>query len=110
MRNESHHNPQSVTLRGAQKNKLRGLAMSLKPALVLGKQGLSEAVIREFEIRFDREELIKVKLLGDRIDRKETAALIEEKTGAILAGLVGSSAAFYRQNPDPKKRIFKNPR
>lgn len=98
-----------MDLKGAQKKKLRGLAMSLKPALVLGKQGLSEAVLNEFNFRLDREELIKVKLLGDRSDRKVTAALIEEKTGAILAGLVGSSAAFYRQHSDPKKRIIKIP-
>jgi RNA-binding protein len=48
-----------------QRKYLKGLAHSLKPVVMIGAQGLTEAVIRETGVALAAHELIKVRVLGD---------------------------------------------
>jgi RNA-binding protein len=100
--------PRSVTqlmsLSSSQKRYLRGLAHSLKPVIMVGNKGVSDALIAEFSIALDDHELIKVKLAGD--DREERAAQIAKLADAAHAELVqsiGKVACFYRRNADKPK-------
>lgn len=93
-------------LTGKQKKYLRGLAHGMKPVVQIGWKGLSASLIRALEEALDTHELIKVKFIDFKEkDRKE--ALIEEivrRTGADLTGVIGNTAQFYREHPDPEKR------
>ncbi len=94
----------NVELRGTQRKFLRGLAHELRPAVHVGKEGLSGPVLQSIEEAFSRQELIKVKLAGDRIERKGLATTVDEALGCSCVGLIGSVAIFYRQHPDAEKR------
>ncbi|HPC82830.1 MAG TPA: YhbY family RNA-binding protein [Thermoanaerobaculaceae bacterium] len=93
-----------MELRGSQRKHLRGLAHELRPAVQVGKEGLSGAVLAAVEDAFAQLELIKVKLAGDRRERASMATTIEESLGCACVGLIGSIGIFYRRHPDPEKR------
>lgn len=86
-------------LTSKQRRMLKGLAHPLKPIVLLGNNGLTDAVIEETERALTDHELIKVKLRGSE-DREEDAAEIARRTGAELIGIIGLVAIFFRANPD----------
>ena len=93
-----------MSLSSSQKRYLRGLAHSLKPVIMVGNKGVSDALVAEFSIALDDHELIKVKLAGD--DRDERAAQIArlaEAGHAELVQSIGKVACFYRRNADKPK-------
>jgi RNA-binding protein len=86
-------------LTGKQKSKLRGMAMNLKPVVTIGKQGLTESVVKELSFALLRFELVKVRVEAENREAREAVmAGIAEKTGSILCGTVGGTASFYRQS------------
>jgi RNA-binding protein len=90
-----------MPLKSSQKRYLRGLAHALKPIIMVGGKGVSDALIAEFSIALDDHELVKVKLAGD--DREQRAAQIGKLAEAAHAELVqsiGKTACFYRRNAD----------
>jgi len=93
-----------MSLTSSQIRYLRGIAHSLKPVIMTGNKGLTDAVIKELGIALDHHELIKVKLGSeDRDERRAQIASLSERTGAELVQSIGRVACFYRQNPDQPK-------
>lgn len=93
-----------MELTSAQRSHLRRLAHGLAPAVLVGRQGVTEAVLAEIDDALEARELIKVKLPGDRDERRAMADGIAARTDAAIAGLIGRMAILYRRNPDPDKR------
>ncbi|MBM4313392.1 MAG: ribosome assembly RNA-binding protein YhbY [Deltaproteobacteria bacterium] len=92
------------TLKGFQKKHLKGLAHGLKPVVQIGKEGITEGVIRAVDEGLRRHELIKIKFT-DFKDRKEGLTReIEIKTGSERVGMIGHMAILYRPQTDPEKR------
>jgi RNA-binding protein len=91
-------------LKGSQRKYLRGAAHSYKPVVQIGKEGLSESVIRAIDTALEAHELIKVKIAADRDEREEFVPLIEARVSCECVGTVGRIAILYRENPDPEKR------
>ena len=96
-----------MDLNERQKSHLRGLAHPLKPVVMVGQAGLSEAVVKEIGLALDCHELIKVKLAGaERSERQSMVAAIAERAGADSILSIGQMAVFYRPKPQKKgKRI-----
>jgi len=79
-----------------------------RPDVIVGKNGVSEGVIREIMNRLKREEIIKVKLLrssleAEELDRRSMARLIAERTGAKLVSIRGRTIILYK----PKRPTLK---
>ena len=91
-------------LTGAQRKHLRGLAHGYRPAVYIGKEGLSDGVVRSVDLAIEANELIKVKISADRDARAELIPVLEERTNSECVGAVGHMAIFYRRQPDPEKR------
>ena len=91
-------------LKGSQRKYLRGLAHSYKPLVQIGKEGLSESVIRAIDTALGAHELIKVKIAAERDEREQTVPIIEERLNCECVGTVGRMAILYREHPDPEKR------
>lgn len=95
-----------TSLKGFQKKYLRGLAHSLKPVVQIGREGITEGVIRAIDECLFRHELIKVKFT-DFKEKGQKEALTGEfagKTGSELVGMIGHTAILYRRQTDPEKR------
>ncbi len=76
---------------------LRGLAHTLNPVVMIGNQGLTEAVFKEIDLNLTAHELIKVQVAGDdRELRKTLLTTIAEKMQAIAVHHIGKQLVFYR--------------
>ncbi len=92
------------TLTPAQRSFLRSRAHALKPVVVTGQAGLTDAVLDEIERCLAHHELIKIKLnFEDRRIRRQQAEIICRKTGSHGVQHIGRMAVLYR--PAVKPRI-----
>jgi RNA-binding protein len=82
------------------RKKLKAEAHALKPVVMIGQSGLTDAVLAEIELALDTHELIKVKIRAEREDRREISEKICLSTGAELIQAIGQIAVIYRLNPD----------
>jgi RNA-binding protein len=83
----------------AQKKKLKTQAHSLKPVIIVGQAGLTDAVLAETEIALNTHELIKVKIRAERDERNQISEKMCVTTGATLIQNIGQIAVIYRMNP-----------
>lgn len=87
-----------------QRKYLKALAHSLKPVVMIGAQGLSEAVIRETGVALAAHELIKVRVLGDdRAAREAWFTQLCEACGAAPVQHIGKLLLLYK--PAEKAKI-----
>jgi RNA-binding protein len=93
-----------MSLKGSEKKHLRGLAHGLKPLVQVGKKGVTGEIIASVDLALGDHELIKVRFLEFKGEKRALSETIAEKTGSELAGLIGNVAVFFRQHPDPAKR------
>ncbi|HUR56865.1 MAG TPA: YhbY family RNA-binding protein [Opitutaceae bacterium] len=92
-------------LTGAQRSHLRGLGQKLEPALKLGRGGLTPAFYTELQRLLRKHELVKLRFLGaDREERTALSTQIADEGRCICVGVLGNTALFYRQHPEPKER------
>ena len=88
-----------------QKKYLRGLGHALKPVVMVGESGLTDAVRAEFESSLEHHELVKIRVkVGDREQRDKIILSLCETANAELVQRIGNMALLFRENPE-KKRI-----
>lgn len=82
---------------------LKALAHNLSPVVMIGVNGLTEAVLKEININLQAHELIKIKVLG--ADRDFRSTLIKDiclASNSILVQHIGKLIIIYRQAEKPK--------
>ncbi len=88
-----------MNLSTKQKQHLKGLAHNLKPVVLMGSNGLTEAVIAEIELALNHHELIKVKVASEDRDTKHlTVDAIVRETKAEKVQVIGKTLVLYRQS------------
>lgn len=93
------------TLSGKALRHLRGLGHALDPVIAVGKNGVTESLVKETAVALERHELVKVRVLQEApVDRHEAAEDLAGKTGATLAQVLGRTFLLYRKHPK-KPRI-----
>ncbi|MHB8093132.1 MAG: YhbY family RNA-binding protein [Syntrophales bacterium] len=93
-------------LKGFEKKYLRGLAHSLKPLVLIGKEGLTAGTTLAVDEALSLHELIKIKF-NDFKESEQKIVLTNElamRTNSSLVGMIGHTAALYRRQPAPEKR------
>lgn len=96
---EQKYNPPSAednTLTPAEKSKLRGQAQSLRPLIMIGKNGLTKQIIDELDTALLRDSLVKVRFNSERNHMHVYCREISAQTRSIYLGSVGRTATFYR--------------
>jgi RNA-binding protein len=93
----------------SQRKYLRGLAHKLKPAIYVGKEGVSADILKATATALDAHELIKIRFVENKTRKKELAAMICKETSSNLAGMVGHVAIVYRPSRHAKKRKLNLP-
>jgi RNA-binding protein len=79
--------------------KLKARAQLLEPTFKLGKAGLSDGFVKSIDEAFAHRDLIKVKFVEFKEDKKTLAPLLAEKTSSQLIMRVGNVAVLYRRSP-----------
>ena len=90
-----------MTLDSKYKQELKAKAHALKPVVLLGNHGFTEAVKKEIDRALNDHELIKVRIQNpDRDERKAIFTEICETLSADLVQIIGNIAVLYRKKPD----------
>lgn len=81
---------------------LKSLAHHLKPVAFVGKEGVTDAILRSIQEALNTRELIKVKVLeAAPEDVRVTGADLEQRIeGAQLVQTIGRIAVLYRTHPE----------
>jgi len=88
-----------MTLTTKTKQALKAKAHKLKPIILIGNKGLSDAVNKEIDRALYDHELIKIKVAGeDRDARRATMAAICDAQKAELVQQVGNIVVVYRKS------------
>jgi len=88
---------------------LKSKANQLKPVVLIGKSGLSDESIANIELALEHHELIKVKFIAFKTEKKALSQEIVQKVNADFVGLIGNVLIIYRMNEDPEKRQYQLP-
>jgi RNA-binding protein len=79
-------------------------AHGLKPVIMIGQAGLTEAVLKEIELALDTHELLKIKIRAEREERKVIQQHICTETSAELIQSIGQVVVIYRKKPEQVKK------
>lgn len=91
----------TVALSNAQKRYLRGLALDLKPIILVGAKGISDNLVSELQLALEHHELVKVKIAAeDRETRDSWISDLVAKSDAGLVARIGNVAVLYRRRAD----------
>ena len=93
---------------GRQRRQLRALAHALKPVVLVGQRGLTDAVVSQIDGALVTHELIKVKVSFESpAAREEAAERLRQRLGCEVAGIIGRVLLLYRPDPEnPRIRLI----
>jgi RNA-binding protein len=86
-------------LSAAERRALKGRAQRLDATVRLGKQGLTDELVATLNASLAAHELVKVKLVEFKAERKDMAAQLAERTGSVLVQVVGHVVVLFRPRP-----------
>jgi RNA-binding protein len=87
-------------LSNPQIRKLKAMAQCMEASLKVGKAGLSPGFIKTVDEELTRHELVKIKFVEFKEQKKELAPQLAESTNSHLIMRVGNVVVLYRQNPE----------
>ncbi len=87
-----------IELNGRQRRKLKSLAHHLKPVVQVGQKGLTETLIKAVDKALSDHELIKVKFIDFKDEKRDLASDISTATGSVLVDMIGNMVILYREN------------
>ena len=84
-------------LSNVKKKELRKKAYPLKPFVMIGQRGLTDAVLTEIDVALNAHELIKIRIRGaDKNIRSEQCLKIEQQLDAEIIHQIGFITVIYR--------------
>ncbi len=100
-----NHLRRTTMLNTKQRAQLRAMANPLAVTLIIGKEGVTDAVERELDALLESHELVKGKVLESAMLTPRTVSeALCEATGADAVQCIGSKFVLYRQSSDEDKR------
>jgi RNA-binding protein len=102
----------TIQLTGHQRKFLRGLAHPLKPVVLIGSRGFTQAIASALDEVLITHELVKVKFNDNKEKefKRKTTAELERATNSVVVGEIGHTAIFYRPHPEPENRKISLPK
>ncbi len=79
---------------------LRKESKILAPNIIIGKNGLTDGVIRNINFELNKQKIVKIKILKSYIDtagKDKTFADIAEKTGAKVVQKIGFTISLTKR-------------
>ena len=93
-----------MELTGKQRAYLRSLCNALQPVLYIGKEGITDATVKEAYDALEARELIKCSLNDTApLDAREACALLCDRLGAQPVQCIGRKFSIYRPNEKEPK-------
>ena len=94
----------SIHLTPAQRKEKRGEAHHLDPVVIIGAEGLTDAIYKEVDLGLKSHGLIKVRMFSDsRPDREAALAALADKLSAAPVQHIGKLLVLWRPMPEKVK-------
>ncbi len=90
----------------SQKRKLKSSAHSLSPVVQIGKNGLAPGLISAVNQALNDHELIKIKFIGFKDEKKSISAELAAAVSASIVDIVGNVLILFKVSEDENKRTF----
>lgn len=95
-------------LTGKQRAYLKSLAMEIEPTVYIGKNELTENVLKEIDAYLAAHELVKVKLQESVIaNPKDVANEVAQKIDAEYVQAIGRKFVLYKESKENKQIYLK---
>lgn len=89
-----------------ERKRLRQIGHALNPVVMIGGQGLTEAVVEETNRALNDHELIKIKVAGeDREARREAITAISTQTESEVVQTIGKIALLYKKSAQQNQKL-----
>ncbi|OPJ55559.1 ribosome assembly RNA-binding protein YhbY [Alkalithermobacter paradoxus] len=86
-------------LTGKQRAYLKSIANGLKPITQIGKEGITEAFLKQLDDALRAREIVKVNILENSgLDAKETANEVARLVRGEFVQAIGSKFTIYKKN------------
>jgi len=96
-------------LTSKQRSYLKSLANAITPIFQVGKGGINENMIKQFNEALEARELIKGTVLSNALaDSRQIAQEIADETGAELVLVIGSKFILYKESK--KNKVIELPK
>ena len=93
-----------MELTGKQRARLRSMANTLPVVLYIGKEGVTDATVKEAYDALQARELIKCSLMDSApLDVREACGLLCDRLGASPVQCIGRRFTIFRPNEDEPK-------
>lgn len=96
-----------MELKSYQRAFLRSQAQILDPVVYVGKDGLTDGVVKMLDEALDCHELVKVRFTSSKDEVKEISRSLEERTASTLVAITGFTSVFFRQDEKNPDRIYR---
>ena len=94
------------TLTGKQRKFLKGLGHHLEPLITIGKEGITDNILKVTRQELLARELIKVKIaVSSSINKHDAAKLLPITTDSTLVHLLGKTLLLYKENLKKEKEL-----
>tara|TARA_R110001592_G_scaffold79556_1_gene237675 strand:+ start:156 stop:479 length:324 start_codon:yes stop_codon:yes gene_type:complete len=93
-----------IELTSTQRKYLRKLGHHIDPLIIVGKQGMTDMLVRAVSQELEHHELVKIRFNDFKDDKRELIPEIERRTGSHVVGTIGHVALVYKQHPEEEKR------
>lgn len=91
-------------LSGKQRSYLKAMANGIETVMQIGKDGVTENVLKQIDDVLEARELVKIKILNNSsLEAKETANEVSEALRAEYVQSIGNKFILYRESEE--KRI-----
>lgn len=88
-------------LTGKQRSYLRSLANEIQPIFQVGKGGINENMVKQFNDALEARELIKASVLKNSlIDTRDICNELAEQTGAEIVQVIGNKFVLYKESKE----------
>lgn len=75
---------------------LKARAQLTPPTVRIGHQGVSESLIKSMNEALDQHELVKVKFVALKDQKKALSRMLEQATNSLMVQRVGHTATYFR--------------
>ena len=89
-----------ASITGAERKKLKSAAHHLRPVIQIGLKGLTDSLVKAVDDALLSHELIKIKFMEYKEDKKQLSYRIAADTSSEVIGIIGNTAILYRENQD----------
>lgn len=86
-------------LTGKQKAYLRSIAHNISPVFQIGKDGITDNMLRDINNYLLKHEIMKVSVLNNCMEEITDLAALFELAGISVAQIIGHIIVLYKKNP-----------